>query len=176
MPVSSLTFLMAATMALLLSPAWVLAQKRVIIKHAYQLERAPALVRVHREYEALVNAHVFYDQCGAELGTTEEQKAFLHKKFSDTATAYQIAYQDAYVEYVGAMPNQAIVDDIVATIKARQQRLVNDITQGIRNWKCQSRNFYPIRSYFKKLHAADSAPQASEPILVEPKADFSRKK
>jgi hypothetical protein len=167
---------MAATMALLLSPAWVMAKGRVIIKHAYQLERAPALVRVHREYEALVSASVFYDQCGAELGTTEEQKTFLKKKFTDTAAAYQIAYQDAYVEYVGAMPNQAMVDDIVATIKARQQRLVNDMTQNIRSWKCENRNFYPIRSYFKKLHAANSAPPPSEPALVEPKADFSRKK
>lgn len=174
MPVSSLTFLMAAAAVLLLGPAWVLAQKRVIIKHAYQLERAPAVTSLGRTYDALAGAYLLYDKCEKDLAIPSDEKAFLTEKFTATARAYQIAYQDAYVEYVGAMPNQAMVDDIVATIKAQQQKAVNSMALGLRKWSCRDSRFYKIRSYVNELRTADGKP-AEDPALREPKPSFIKK-
>lgn len=175
MPVSSLTFLMAATMALLLSPAWVLAQKRVIIKHAYQLDRAPAVISLGRTYNSLAGAYVLYDQCGEALAIPSEETSYLTDKFTSTARAYQIAYQDAYVEYVGAMPSQAMVDDIAATIKAQQQKSVNGMALSLRKWGCRDSRYNKIRGYIHELRTADSKP-AEDPALREPKPSFIKKR
>lgn len=175
MPVSSLTFLTVAAFLLLLSPAWTLAQKRVIIKHAYQLERAPAVSSLGRSYDALAGAYLLYDKCEKDLAIAADEKAFLTDKFTNTARAYQIAYQDAYVEYVGAMPNQAMVDDIAKTIKAQQQKAVNAMALSLRKWGCRDSRYNKIRNYVNELRTADTTPP-EDPALREPKPSFIKKR
>lgn len=175
MPVSSLTFLMVAAFMLLLSPVWVMAKGRVIIKHAYQLERAPAVTSLGRKYKALAGAYVLYDQCEKDLAIAADEKAFLTDTFTNVARAYQIAYQDAYVEYVGAMPSQALVDDIAKTIKAQQQNSVNGMALSLRKWGCRDSRFHKIRDYVKELRTADTAPP-EDPALREPKPSFIKKR
>lgn len=175
MPVSSVAFLMAAAFLLLLSPVWVLAQKRVIIKHAYQLERAPAVTSLGRTYSALAGAYVLYDQCEKDLTIASDEKNYVADKFTSTARAYQIAYQDAYVEYVGAMPKQGMVDDIAATIKAQQQKAVNGMALSLRKWGCRDSRFNKIRAYVHELRTADTTP-AEDPTLREPKPSFIKKR
>lgn len=172
MPVSTLT--LAALAVLVIAPAFVHAQSRVIIKHAYQLERAPVVKTAGQNYEALAAAYVVYDQCAKDLGIADEKKAYLTDKFTKVAREYQIAYQDAYVAYVGGSPKQALVDDVAATIKKQQQKTVNGTALSIRKHGCQSERFFKILRYVDKLYASDIAP-APDTISLEPKAKFGKK-
>jgi hypothetical protein len=168
-PVTILT--LSALVGLLMLPTGAYAQSRVIIKRAYQLERAPEVIRIGQTYDAFAGLYVLYDQCGEELGITPEKKAYVTNKLTQTAREYQIAYQDAYVSYVGASPSQALVDDIAASIKAQQQKAVNDMALSIRKKGCTSERFRKLLKYASKAEALDNAPPP-EPTLQEPKLKF----
>lgn len=172
MPVSTLT--LVALAVLVGAPAFTHAQSRVIIKHAYQLERAPAVKSAGQNYETLAAAYVLYDQCAEDLGVADEKKAYLTDKFTKVARAYQIAYQDAYLAYVGASPSQALVDDIAASIKTKQQKTVNNMALSIRNKGCTSGRFRKIFKYVDTLYASDTAPP-TQAISLEPRAKFDKK-
>lgn len=169
MPVTSLTFLAIA--ALLLAPTFTHAQTRVIIKRAYQLEHSPRVLDLSRHYEALVGASVFYDKCSKDVDLADEQRTYLRNKFASVAKAYQQAFQDAYMDYVGSPPNQALVNDIAVSIKAQQQRTVNGMTQQIQKWSCRNARFTEIRTYVHKLHKADVAAPPPK-TRIEPKVKF----
>ena len=172
MPVASL--IVAAVAVLLLAPAFAQAQGRVIIKHAYQLERAPIVKTTGQSYEALAAAYVLYDLCAEELDIADEKKAYLTNQFTKVARQYQIAYQDAYVDYVGVSPKQALGDDIAVSKKKQQQKTVNDTALLIRKKGCQSERFLKIWKYVDKLYASDTAPP-TEALSLEPKAKFGKK-
>jgi len=159
---------------LLLAPMMAAAQARVIISHAYQLESAPGVAALAGDYSALAGAYVLYEQCGQARGISEERKDYLKKKFLEVAGKYQQAYQDAFVNYVGAPPEQALVNDIAATIAAQQQTAVNAMATQIRKGGCTESRLNKIVKYVETLYAIDTAPPPN-PDLLAPKASFGKK-
>jgi hypothetical protein len=171
-PVSTLAFVVLA--ALVVAPVLAQAQQPVLISHAYQLTRAPAVKSTGQTYEALASAYVLYEQCGAELSIPDAEKTYLTEKFASVAREYQIAYQDAYMTYVGASPKQALVDDIAASIKQQQQKAVNTTALLVRQRGCKNGHFRKMRKYVDKLHVIETSVPADSNVLA-PRAKFSKK-
>ncbi len=159
MPVSTTIWLLAGLVLLVLSPWAAMAAQQaqprgVVIRHAKQLQTDKTVHGLQGTYAALSDANVIYSECGKQFAITEDQKAYLAKKFSEVSNAYLQAYQDAYSAQVQSPPTQKFLDEVVTLIKNEQQAAVNETAKIIQKTGCDGR-LKPMLNYVEALHKQD---------------------
>ena len=168
MPITS-TFLLVAVATLALLPFGRPAYaQRVVIRNVEQLATDEEVRMLSASYTALSAANVVYKQCDKELSIVPAQKDYLEHKFLDVSKDYLAAYQNAYITRVQAPPKQALVDEMVASIKVQQQKAVDDIARFIQRQTCVDDRIFAITNYVEALRKRDAVPAASNiPVLSD---------
>ena len=122
-------------------------------------------VRQYREiYLALSGANLIYGKCTKELDIEDSDQAYLKQKFTDVSQNYVRAYQDAYVDTTGAAPPQSFMNDVAATLTARQQDAVDNVALIIREKGCGNGRLRPFVKYVETLHKQDRDAANAKPV------------
>ncbi len=145
------------------------AQARVVVRTAKELETGRTYEDAMQEYQLLSSANVIFDRCSAEqYPSIATDKAYLAERFPLAEKNLVQAYHDNYVKLVGYPPLQNMVDESVARIRALQQSTVNDTALMIQDHGCG----YPqielaVRGVFKAHATAEAIknrpPEGSTP-------------
>ena len=145
------------------------APAAVIVRSVDDLVKDKRVVNLSSSFSAVSAATVVYDKCVTDYKLTPEQVAFSKELFGDVSKQYIQAFIDAYMDLVGAAPDQKIADSYMQYIQTQQKNAVNATGAVIKQKGCGDSRITKIATYVEKVHHADMVAKAQEEQKKRPR-------